>query len=47
VRVELPAGEPLVGRATGVERDGRLVVLDACAVSHRVDAGDVVHVRPI
>ena len=47
VRVELPAGEPLVGRATGVEPDGRLIVLDACAVSHRIDAGDVVHLRAL
>lgn len=45
VRVELPAGE-LVGRATGVELDGRLIVLDECAITHRVDVGDVVHVRP-
>jgi BirA family biotin operon repressor/biotin-[acetyl-CoA-carboxylase] ligase len=45
VRVELPSGEPLVGRATGVALDGRLMVLDACAVTHRIDAGDVVHVR--
>lgn len=47
VRVELPAGEPLIGRATGVEPDGRLVVLDACAVTHRIDAGDVLHLRAI
>lgn len=47
VRVELPAGEPLIGRAIGVARDGRLVVLDACAITHRIDAGDVVHLRAI
>lgn len=40
VRVELPTGE-IEGRAVDVERDGRLVVVDACAISHRVDAGDV------
>lgn len=45
VRVELPAGE-LVGTAVDVERDGRLVVVDECAISHRVDVGDVVHLRP-
>jgi BirA family biotin operon repressor/biotin-[acetyl-CoA-carboxylase] ligase len=45
VRVELPDGE-LVGRAVDVERDGRLVVLDDCAVTHRVDVGDVVHLHP-
>ena len=47
VRVELPAGESLIGRATGVEPDGRLVVLDTCAVTHRIDAGDVRHLRAI
>lgn len=46
VRVEMPGDAELVGRATGVEPDGRLIVLDACAVTHRVDVGDVVHVRP-
>jgi BirA family biotin operon repressor/biotin-[acetyl-CoA-carboxylase] ligase len=45
VRVVLPDGE-LVGTALDVERDGRLVVVDECAVSHRVDVGDVVHLRP-
>lgn len=44
VVVELPDGE-LTGRAVDVERDGRLVVIDACAVTHRVDVGDVVHAR--
>jgi BirA family biotin operon repressor/biotin-[acetyl-CoA-carboxylase] ligase len=44
VRVELPTGS-IEGRAVGVEPDGRLVVLDACAVTHRVDVGDVVHLR--
>lgn len=45
VRVER-AGAALEGRAIDVEADGRLVVLDDCAVSHRVDTGDVVHLRP-
>ena len=45
VRVELPAGAVMEGRALGVEPDGRLVVLDACAVTHRLDVGDVVHLR--
>jgi len=44
VRVELPA-DGFVGTAIDVERDGRLVVVDECAISHRVDAGDVVHLR--
>jgi BirA family transcriptional regulator, biotin operon repressor / biotin---[acetyl-CoA-carboxylase] ligase len=46
VRVELPAGETLVGRAIDIEPDGRLVVLDDCAISHRLDTGDIVHLRP-
>jgi BirA family transcriptional regulator, biotin operon repressor / biotin---[acetyl-CoA-carboxylase] ligase len=40
VRCELPH-DTIEGRAVDVERDGRLVVLDACAVTHRIDAGDV------
>jgi BirA family biotin operon repressor/biotin-[acetyl-CoA-carboxylase] ligase len=44
VRVELPNGE-VIGRAIDVEPDGRLVVLDECAVSHRFDTGDIVHLR--
>jgi len=46
VRVELPGGRFLTGRALDVEADGRLVVLDDCAVTHRIDTGDVVHLRP-
>ena len=45
VRVELPDGE-LVGTAVDVESDGRLVVIDDCAISHRLSIGDVVHLRP-
>ena len=45
VRIELPVGE-LVGTAVDVEPDGRLVVLDDCAITHRVAVGDVVHLRP-
>jgi BirA family biotin operon repressor/biotin-[acetyl-CoA-carboxylase] ligase len=45
VRVEMPDDE-FTGVAIEVERDGRLVVVDDCAASHRVDVGDVVHVRP-
>lgn len=44
VRVVLPDGD-LVGRALDVEPDGRLVVLDECAVTHRLSVGDVVHLR--
>lgn len=45
VRVALPDGSEIVGRALSVERDGRLVVLDECAETHRVDTADVVHLR--
>jgi BirA family biotin operon repressor/biotin-[acetyl-CoA-carboxylase] ligase len=45
VRVELPAGF-LEGTAVDVEPDGRLVVVDTCAVTHRLAAGDVIHLRP-
>ncbi len=45
VRVELPGGTPLVGRAVGVDASGRLEVRSGGRV-HAVGAGDVVHVRP-
>jgi BirA family transcriptional regulator, biotin operon repressor / biotin---[acetyl-CoA-carboxylase] ligase len=44
VRVELPGGEVLRGRATGVDPSGRLVVLGPGGETV-VGAGDVVHVR--
>lgn len=47
VTVDMPNGEKIVGRAITVEPDGRLVVLDECAITHRVDTADVVHLRPI
>jgi BirA family biotin operon repressor/biotin-[acetyl-CoA-carboxylase] ligase len=45
VRCELPDGENISGRAVGVEPDGRLRIVDECAVTHRVDSADVVHLR--
>ena len=45
VRVELPGGGELRGKATDIDDDGRLVVETADGVQ-RVGAGDVVHVRP-
>ncbi len=45
VRIEL-AGGTLEGTAVGVADDGRLIVIDECAVTHRIDVGDVVHLRP-
>ena len=44
VRIEL-AGGALEGTAIDVDPEGRLVVVDACAVAHRIDVGDVIHVR--
>jgi BirA family biotin operon repressor/biotin-[acetyl-CoA-carboxylase] ligase len=46
VRAEMPNGENIIGRAVAVEPDGQLVVLDDCAVSHRINTADVVHLRP-
>lgn len=50
VRVELATGSPgsphvVEGRALDVEPDGRLVVLDDCAITHRFAVGDVIHLR--
>ncbi len=45
VRVEQTGAEPIVGRAVDVDLDGRIVVLDDCAISHRLGVGDVVHLR--
>ena len=44
VRVELPGGGQLLGRATDIDDDGRLVVTTDEG-EQRVGAGDVVHVR--
>ncbi|MEP9361772.1 biotin--[acetyl-CoA-carboxylase] ligase [Nocardioides sp. CN2-186] len=46
VRVELPGGDALLGRAVGVDRSGRLVV-DGPDGRTAVGAGDVVHVRAL
>jgi BirA family transcriptional regulator, biotin operon repressor / biotin---[acetyl-CoA-carboxylase] ligase len=45
VRVELPSGDVLRGRALGVGVDGRLEVLDTCAITHHIDVADIVHLR--
>jgi BirA family biotin operon repressor/biotin-[acetyl-CoA-carboxylase] ligase len=45
VRIELPSGEFVEGRALDVEVDGRLVVLDSCGVTQRLDIGDIIHLR--
>ena len=45
VRVELPGGGALVGRADGVDHAGRLAVVDDDGGSHCFDVGDVIHLR--
>jgi BirA family biotin operon repressor/biotin-[acetyl-CoA-carboxylase] ligase len=45
VRVDLPGGTTIAGRAVDVDADGRLVVETADG-QQKVGAGDVVHVRP-
>jgi BirA family biotin operon repressor/biotin-[acetyl-CoA-carboxylase] ligase len=46
VRVDLPGGEVLTGRATGVDAGGRLIVAGPAGETV-VGAGDVVHVRAV
>jgi BirA family biotin operon repressor/biotin-[acetyl-CoA-carboxylase] ligase len=46
VRVIRADGE-FEGRALDVGRDGRLAVLDGCAITHHLDSGDVVHLRAV
>jgi BirA family transcriptional regulator, biotin operon repressor / biotin---[acetyl-CoA-carboxylase] ligase len=46
VRITFPDGEVLEGRATDLDRDGRLVVDSPSAGQVAVTAGDVEHVRP-
>ncbi|GAA1734504.1 biotin--[acetyl-CoA-carboxylase] ligase [Luedemannella helvata] len=45
VRVSMPDGSIVAGRASDVDLDGRLVVLGAHGDRHAVAAGDVRHVR--
>jgi BirA family biotin operon repressor/biotin-[acetyl-CoA-carboxylase] ligase len=46
VRVELPAGRVLAGRAEGIDRGGRLLVRPADATfATPISAGDIVHLR--
>ena len=45
VRIELPGGEVLQGRALDVDVDGRLKILDQKGSTRLVDVGDIVHLR--
>jgi BirA family biotin operon repressor/biotin-[acetyl-CoA-carboxylase] ligase len=44
VDVQVPGGR-IDGRAVDIDGDGRLLVIDSCGLTHRLDVGDVVHVR--
>jgi BirA family biotin operon repressor/biotin-[acetyl-CoA-carboxylase] ligase len=46
VRVDLPSGQQLTGRATGIDPGGRLLVRGPAGET-AVGAGDVVHVRAV
>ncbi len=46
VRCQMPNSDDIVGRALDVGLDGRLEVLDDCAITHRIDTADVIHLRP-
>ena len=46
VRVDLPDGSVMTGRATGIDAEGRLEVLTEAGATVVLGAGDVVHVRP-
>lgn len=45
VRVELPGGAQLLGRAVGIDDIGRLQVREAAGQLRSVAAGDIVHLR--
>jgi BirA family biotin operon repressor/biotin-[acetyl-CoA-carboxylase] ligase len=45
VRVELPGGAQLRGRATGIDPSGRLEVRDEAGQVRAVAAGDIIHLR--
>ena len=47
VRVELPGGVELLGRALGLDSHGALLVRDYDDERHTVTAGDVVHLRSV
>ena len=46
VRVSLPGGGEILGKASSVDHHGRLVVVEADGTPRVVDAGDIEHVRP-
>lgn len=46
VRVELPGGRRLEGRAAGLDGHGALQIVEDDGERHTVSAGDVVHLRP-
>jgi BirA family biotin operon repressor/biotin-[acetyl-CoA-carboxylase] ligase len=45
VNCDMPDDTRITGRAVDVDDDGRLLVVDECALTHRIDTADVVHLR--
>ena len=45
VRIELPGDMEMLGTATDLDVDGRLIVTDGDGAARSVAAGDVTHVR--
>lgn len=45
VRAELPGGSSVLGQATGLDSEGRLLIRTADGASTPIGAGDVVHLR--
>lgn len=45
VRAELPGGSTVLGQATGLDSEGRLLIRTADGASTPIGAGDVVHLR--
>jgi BirA family transcriptional regulator, biotin operon repressor / biotin---[acetyl-CoA-carboxylase] ligase len=45
VRIETHEAQ-ILGTALDVTREGQLIVLDSCGMTHRCDVGDVIHLRP-
>ncbi|MEU0058083.1 biotin--[acetyl-CoA-carboxylase] ligase [Streptomyces sp. NPDC006334] len=46
VRAELPGDRELIGKATAIDGDGRLVITTNTGAREPVGAGDIVHLRP-
>jgi BirA family biotin operon repressor/biotin-[acetyl-CoA-carboxylase] ligase len=47
VKCDMPDGTHITGRAVDIDTNGRLQVLDECAITHHIDTADVVHLRNV